>query len=80
MRRRLAAGLAVGALALAGALAPVPASAQNRDQMTIGLSQFPSNFNPNVDSMLAKSWILYTSQRPITDSLSPPVCPGTQVE
>ncbi|MFN8926014.1 MAG: peptide ABC transporter substrate-binding protein [Rhodospirillales bacterium] len=66
MRRRLAAGLAVGALALAGVLAPVPASAQNRDQMTIGLSQFPSNFNPNVDSMLAKSWILYTSQRPIT--------------
>ena len=34
----------------------VPAMA--KDTLVIGISQFPRNFNPNIESMLAKSYIL----------------------
>jgi len=67
MLHRLPALAAAGGVALAGALAPLPAAAQQaKDTLTIGLSQFPSNLHPNIDSMLSKSWVLYTSHRPLT--------------
>ena len=34
--------------------------------LTIGLSQFPSNLHPNIDSMAAKSYVLGLTQRPLT--------------
>lgn len=35
-----------------------------RDTLSIGLTQFPSTFNPMIDSMLAKSYILGMALRP----------------
>jgi peptide/nickel transport system substrate-binding protein len=40
--------------------------AQARDQLVIGISQFPDNFNPKINSMAAKSYILAMARRPVT--------------
>jgi len=34
------------------------------DTLVIGISQFPRNFNPNIESMLVKSYILAMARRP----------------
>jgi peptide/nickel transport system substrate-binding protein len=65
MTLRHAALLAAGLLA-AGAAAPPPADAQQGGRLTVGLSQYPANFNPNIESMAAKSWVLYAAHRPLT--------------
>lgn len=39
-------------------------AASAKDRLTIGISQFPRNFNPNIESMLAKSYILAMARRP----------------
>ncbi|HIJ39161.1 MAG TPA: peptide ABC transporter substrate-binding protein [Rhodospirillaceae bacterium] len=43
-----------------------PALAASPDQLVIGISQFPANFNPLINSMLAKSYILGLAVRPLT--------------
>ena len=59
MRRLLGiAALCLSLIASAAAAAP--------KELVIGLSQFPSNFNPLIDSMLAKSYMLALARRPIT--------------
>ncbi len=40
--------------------------AQAKDDLVIGASQFPSTFHPNIDSMLAKTYILAMALRPFT--------------
>jgi len=57
--------VALCALALAGALWSPSASAA-KDELVIGITQFPSTFHPNIDSMLAKTYILAFTRRPIT--------------
>ncbi|MEE8394220.1 MAG: ABC transporter substrate-binding protein, partial [Rhodospirillales bacterium] len=47
------------------ALSARPAWA-DRDQLVIGTTQFPSTFHPNIDSMLAKTYILAMTRRPFT--------------
>lgn len=37
-----------------------------KDTLIIGISQFPRNFNPNIESMLAKSYVLAMTRRPLT--------------
>ena len=37
-----------------------------RDELVIGITQFPSTLNPNIDSMVAKSYVLGMTQRPFT--------------
>ena len=49
---------------MAAALLIVAAPATAKDTLTIGISQFPRNFNPNIESMLAKSYILAMARRP----------------
>jgi peptide/nickel transport system substrate-binding protein len=56
--RRLAAFLAAS-LALAA-----PAAA--KDELVIGMTQYPSSFNPNIGSMLAKTLVEGMTARPIT--------------
>ena len=51
------------ALGLLGALAPASGA---RDQLVIGITQFPSTFNPYIDAMVAKSFILGMTRRPLT--------------
>ena len=57
-------GLALGlAAALAG---PPTARAGGSGELKIGLTQFPSTLHPNIDSMLAKNYVLAMTARPIT--------------
>ena len=43
-----------------------PALGAERDSLTIGITQFPSTLNPNIDAMAAKSYVLGMALRPFT--------------
>lgn len=60
---RLARPLRLFALLLASLSAP--ASAQPKDELVIGITQFPSTFNPFFDPMATKSYVLGMAQRPL---------------
>ena len=61
--RRLLAALLLTVLFAAPARAPAAAA---RDELVIGITQFPATFNPAIESMLAKTYVLAFAQRPIT--------------
>ena len=64
---RLIAAIAACLLILTGVYSTGPAQAQkNTDQLVIGITQFPSTFHPNIDAMLAKTYILAMTRRPFT--------------
>ena len=48
------------------AFTALPGIAKPKDTLVIGISQFPRNFNPNIESMLAKSYVLAMTRRPLT--------------
>ena len=57
----------IAAFCLTASLAS-PASAQTpgaKDELVIGLTQFPATFNPLIDSMAVKSYILAMTNRPM---------------
>ncbi len=58
--------LAVLVIVLCSALAQGTAWARDRDELVIGVTQFPSTFHPSIDAMMAKSYILATTRRPFT--------------
>jgi peptide/nickel transport system substrate-binding protein len=60
-RRRRATWVVAAALILA-----LPATAAEREALTIGITQFPSTLNPNIDAMAAKSYVLGMTMRPFT--------------
>lgn len=41
-------------------------SANAKSELVIGITQYPSTFHPNIDSMLAKSYVNGLTRRPIT--------------
>jgi len=47
-------------------LCATAALAQPRDTLTIGISQYPSTLHPNIESMVAKSYVLGMTRRPLT--------------
>ena len=55
----------VPALAIAVPLS-APAAGDERVSLTIGITQFPSTLNPNIDAMAAKSYVLGMALRPFT--------------
>ena len=61
-------GLLILAGLLAGAFFAPAASAKNgaKDELVIGISQFPANFHPNIEAMMAKTYILDMTRRPFT--------------
>ncbi len=59
MRALLAFATIVAALA-------VTAHARQSDELVIGITQYPSTLHPNIDSMLAKTYVLAMVQRPFT--------------
>lgn len=65
MATRKSAVLILGVLVLAASLRPAPAHAV-KDELVIGMTQFPSTFHPNIDSMLAKTYVLAMTRRPFT--------------
>ena len=54
--------LIICSIALFSALSTV----QAKDDLVIGITQFPSTLHPNIDSMRAKSYVLGAVQRPFT--------------
>ncbi len=56
----------IAGLFLALILALPSTGAPRAGELTIGMTQFPSTLNPMIDSMLAKSYVLAMTQRPIT--------------
>lgn len=54
--------LAAALLALTGPALAQPA----RETLTIGITQFPSTFHPNIDAMVAKSYVAGFTLRPLT--------------
>ena len=46
--------------------AGLPSTIAAKDKLVIGITQFPSTFHPNIDSMAAKSYILAMTARPFT--------------
>lgn len=62
-------GLVLGmAMALGSWVPPAWAEASDRprDTLVIGITQFPSTFHPNIDAMMAKTYILAMTRRPLT--------------
>lgn len=59
----IARGLIVLGLCLS-LLAP-SVRAEQRDTLVIGMTQFPSTFHPLIDSMLAKTYVLAMTRRPV---------------
>jgi len=57
---------AVAVLVAICALAASAGLASARDRLVIGITQYPSTFHPNIDSMLAKSYVLGLTRRPVT--------------
>lgn len=53
------------ALSAWAAMTPTPARAA-KGELVIGITQFPASFHPNIDSMLAKTYILDMTARPFT--------------
>ncbi len=62
---RLAWGRWALALVLVLGLAQ-PGAARGRDELVIGITQFPSNFHPIIDSMVAKYYVLAMARRDFT--------------
>ncbi|MCO6415627.1 peptide ABC transporter substrate-binding protein [Siccirubricoccus sp. KC 17139] len=56
----------IAALLLAPGLASPAAAQPARETLTIGITQYPSTFHPNIDAMLAKSYVLGFARRPLT--------------
>src|SRR4051812_31254494 len=54
--RRTLLGLSASAWLLAGSV--LPARAQPRDTLTIGIAEFPSSLYPSLDPLLIKSYVL----------------------
>ena len=65
---RGASSLAAFLLALLGGASGAPAQAPPppRDTLTIGITQYPSTFHPNIENMAAKSYVLGFARRPLT--------------
>ena len=60
---------AVSLAAALAAFAPLgadPARAADKDELVIGMTQYPSTLNPNIDPMLAKTLVLSMARRPFT--------------
>jgi len=66
MRGLRATVFATAALFLTALTLTVSTPARAKDTLTIGISQFPSNFNPLINAMTAKSYIVDMARRPFT--------------
>ena len=56
----------IGAVFLAFSLIFLSHAASAKSDLVIGITQYPSTFHPNIDSMLAKTYVNGLTRRPIT--------------
>ncbi len=63
-------------LACLAGLLSAPGAARAEGTLTIGMTQYPATLNPNIESMLAKTYVLAMTMRPLThfDHDWQPVC------
>jgi peptide/nickel transport system substrate-binding protein len=54
------------ALLLLAGLVVVPAPASAKDELVIGMTQYPATLHPNIESMLAKTIVISATRRPFT--------------
>jgi len=59
-------GALLGGVLVALAALPTPTKAATKDTLVIGMTQYPATFHPSINSMLAKSYVLAMTRRPIT--------------
>lgn len=64
LRNRTTALLLVACLFVATSIPGAARAA--KDELVIGMTQFPSTFHPSIDSMLAKTYVLAMTRRPFT--------------
>lgn len=65
-KRLITAVLFLLALIWTGHPAQAGEKPEPKDELVIGITQFPSTFNPNIDAMMAKTYILAMTRRPFT--------------
>lgn len=65
-RRGLLAGLALAATLAWGPAAGAAGPRKDADTLTIGMTSFPNNFHPNIESAAAKTYMLWMAYRPFT--------------
>ena len=65
MHPRVFALLAILTLAAAFA-APLHAQPKVKDELVIGMTQYPTTLHPSIESMLAKTYVLDMTRRPVT--------------
>ena len=59
-------GFSLIALCLTLGLSACGEEKSNRDTLVIGMTQYPATLNPNIESMLAKTYVLAMVRRPLT--------------
>lgn len=62
---RLARALKLSFASIAAFVLFASTAARAKDELVIGITQFPSTFNPNIDAMAAKSYVLAMARRPL---------------
>ena len=65
-RRRFIRNLALAAVAVLTLPGCGEEQKKNRDTLVIGMTQYPATLNPNIESMLAKTYVLAMANRPMT--------------
>ena len=66
MKRTLTSILFAAAHILVTLALVTPAPASAKDNLVIGITQFPATFHPNIENMAAKTYVLSAVRRPIT--------------
>lgn len=51
---------------IAGAATPLHAQPKGKDELVIGITQYPTTLHPSIESMLAKTYVLDMTRRPFT--------------
>lgn len=66
MKKPAAIAITAIAVILAALAAPPAQAGRDKDELVIGITQFPASFHPNIDSMMAKTYVLAMTRRPFT--------------
>lgn len=66
MRHRILAICTAVSFAAAAFAAPLHAQPKLKDELVIGMTQYPTTLHPSIESMLAKTYVLDMTRRPFT--------------
>ena len=66
MHQRILTFCATVCFAMASLAAPLLAQPKVKDELVIGMTQYPTSLHPSIESMLAKTYVLDMARRPFT--------------